>query len=244
VYYASLGSDGSVGTWATTTALPQARYAFEAVIFRGRLYVAGGNDATNTPTATVYTAQINSDGTLGAWSTTLPSLVAPVAYHQLVTTGGVLYVLGGTSTAAVDPTSVTQSTGSVPDVYYNSINPDGTLASTSWTANPNKLKKAVEKDTAAAIGADVLASGGLYSGSPGSTEEQYSTQSTTDASLGSFNGATGSNTISGSTGGYNFFNQSAALYFDPVGKPHVMILGGQTVGTTPTTVESGVWYMK
>jgi len=244
VYYASLASDGSVGTWATTTALPEARYAFGAVIFRGHLYVAGGNDATSTPTATVYSAQINSDGTLGTWSTTLLSLAAPVAYHQLVATGGVLYVLGGTSTAAVDPTLATQSAASVPDVYYNSINPDGTLAGTSWTANPNKLKKAVEKNTVIAIGTDVLASGGLYSGSPGSTEEQYSTQSTTDASLGAFNGATGSNTISGTAGGYNFFNHSASLYVDPAGHPHVMILGGQTVGTTPTAVENGVWYMK
>ncbi len=244
VYYASLGSDGSVGTWATATALPQARYAFGAVVYRGHLYVAGGNDATSTPTATVYSAPINSDGTLGAWSTTLPSLAAPVAYHQLVETGGTLYVLGGTSTAAVDPASTTQSAASVPDVYYNSINPDATLAGTSWTANPNKLKKAVEKNTSVAIGADVLASGGLYTGSPGSTEQQYSTQSTTDASLGAFNGATGSNTISGTTGGYNFFNQSAALYVDPAGNPHVMILGGQTVGTLPTAVQNGVWYMK
>ncbi len=243
VYYASLGSDGSVGTWATTTALPQARYAFGAVVFRGRLYIAGGNDAAGTPIATVYSAQINSNGTLGAWST-LPSLAVPVAYHQLVTTGGVLYVLGGTSTAAVDPTSAAQSAGSVPDVYYNSIDPDGTLSGSGWTPNANKLKKAVEKYTVVAIGANVLASGGLYSGSPGSTEEQYATQSTTDASMGAFNGATGSNTISGTAGGYNFFNQSAALYVDPAGNPHVMILGGQTVGTIPTTVQNGVWYMK
>lgn len=39
VYYASLASDGSVG-------LPQVRYAFGAVVFHGRLYVAGGNDGT------------------------------------------------------------------------------------------------------------------------------------------------------------------------------------------------------
>ena len=244
VYYASLGSDGAVGKWGTTTALPQVRYALGAVIFRGRLYVAGGNDGTGTPTATVYSAQINSDGTLGAWSLTLASLVAPVAYHQLVSIAGVLYVLGGTSTAAVEPTSAVQSAGSVPDVYYNSINPDGTLSGTSWTPNPNKLKKAVEKNTVVAVGVNLLASGGLYAGSPGSTEEQYATQSTTDASMGPFNGATGSNTISGATGGYNFFNQSVALYVDPAGNPHVMILGGQTLGTIPTAVKSGVWYMK
>ena len=48
--------------------------------------------------------------------------------------------------------------------------------------------------------------------------------------------ATGSNTIAGTTGGYSFFNQSAALYVDPNGNPHVMILGGQTVGKMATGI--------
>jgi len=244
VYYASLSSTGAVGAWSTTTALPQVRYAFGAAIFRGRLYVAGGNDGTDTPAATVYSAPINGDGTLGAWSTSLPSLPAPVAYHQLVTTGGVLYVLGGTLSAALDPISATQSAGTVGSVYYNSINPDGTLAGSSWSTNPTSMIKAAEKHTIVAIGSYVLASGGLYSGAAtGSSEESYATQSTIDATLGSFQGATGSKTITGTPGGYNFFNHSAALYVDPAGNPHVLILGGQTVGATPT-VQTGVWYMK
>jgi hypothetical protein len=244
VYYASLSSTGAVGAWAPTTALPQALYAFRAAVFRGRVYVAGGNAATDMPTATVYSAPINSDGTLGAWSTSLPSLQAPVAYHDLVTLGGVLYVLGGTGSAAVDPVSAAQSTGTVASVYYNSINPDGTLAGMTWTANPASLIKHVEKHTVVAIGSYVLVSGGLYNGaSTGSTEESYATQSTTDASLGSFQGATGAHTISSTTGGYNFFNHSAALYVDPAGKPHVLILGGQNPGLAPA-VQNGVWYMK
>lgn len=243
VYYASLSSTGAVGTWGTTSALPQARYAFGAAVFRGRLYVAGGNDGADTPSATVYSAPINADGTLGAWSTSLPSLPAPVAYHQLVITGGTLYVLGGTSTV-VDPTSASQSGGAVNAVYYNSINPDGTLAGASWTANPASMIKAVEKNTVVAIGSYVLASGGLYAGaSTGSTEESYSTQSTIDASLGSFQGATGSQTINGTAGGYDFFDHSAALYVDPAGLPHVLILGGQSLGIVPV-VQSGVWYLK
>ncbi len=244
VYYASLSSAGAVGTWATTTALPGARYALGAAVYRGRLYVAGGNDGIDTPAATIWSAGINSDGTLGTWTTTLPNLQAPVAYHSVAAVGGVLYVLGGTSTAAVDPISASQSAGSVKDVYYNPINPDGSLANSSWTANPSSLNKIVEKNTVIGIGSDVLASGGLYNGaSSGATEEQYSTQSTTDSSLGSFNGATGSHTISGTSGGYNFFNHSATLYVDPAGNPHVMILGGQSLALLPA-VQMGVWYMK
>ncbi len=94
-----------------------------------------------------------------------------------------------------------------------------------------------------AVGSYVLVSGGLYnSATTGSTEETYSQQSTSDGvSLGAFNGATGSSTISGSAGGYNFFNHSATLYVDPTGKPHVLILGGQSVNSP--VLESGVWYM-
>jgi hypothetical protein len=244
VYYASLSSTGSVGTWATTTALPQALYAFSAVVFQGRVYVAGGEGVNDTPVATVYSAPINADGTLGTWTTSLPNLPVPVAYHQFVAVGGVLYVLGGTLSAAVDPTSLTQSAGTDGTVYYNSINADGTLAGNSWTTNPSSLIKAVEKNTVVAIGSYVLASGGLYNGaSTGSTEESYAQQSTVDASLGSFQGATGSKTISGTAGGYDFFNHSATLYVDPAGNPHVLILGGQSLGVLPA-VQAGVWYMK
>ncbi len=165
-------------------------------------------------------------------------------FQSLVAVGGVLYVPAGTSTATVDPISLSQSAGTVSSVYYNPINPvDGTLAS-AWTANPSSLIKAVEKNTIIGIGSYVLASGGLYNGaSNGASEETYSTQSTTDSSLGSFNGATGSHTISGSSGGYNFFNHSATLYVDPAGSPHVLILGGPSLGLLPA-VQPGVWYLK
>lgn len=245
VYHATLSADGTIpasgttGTWAATTALPAARYATGAAIFQGRLYVAGGADNTNTPTGTVWSAPINADGTLGTWAT-MPALPAALAYHQLITTGGVLYVLGGTITANVNPTSNAQSNGSSNAVYYNPINPaDGSLAAT-WTVNSSSLIKVVEKNTAVAVGSYALVSGGLYNGATnGSTEEQYSSQSLN--TLGAFTGATGSKTISGTAGGYNFYNQSVSLYVDPTGKPHVLILGGGDFGTG--LLHKGVWYM-
>src|SRR5262249_58146229 len=71
VYQASLNGDGSIpaagaaGTWATTTALPQALSALGAVIFHGRIYVAGGSDSSGNPVAKVYSAPIHADGSLG-----------------------------------------------------------------------------------------------------------------------------------------------------------------------------------
>src|SRR5216684_6372317 len=114
IYEASLNADGTIpaaGSWTalTATPLPQALFAHGAVIFHGHIYVAGGNDSTGTPVAKVYSAPINADGTLGAW-TTLADLPDKRAYHQFVTVAGNLYVLGGTN-VAVDPISNVQSAG-------------------------------------------------------------------------------------------------------------------------------------
>ncbi len=243
VYTAAINADGTIpaaaapGTWTTTTALPQPLFAASAAIFHGRIYLAGGNDSTGAPVAKVYSAKINADGTLQAWQT-LPDLPAAVAYHQFVTSGAYLYVVGGTNAAAVDPISKTQSSGSSGAIEYASINiRNGTIS--SWTTNASSMGKSREKFTAVVAGSYVLVSGGLYNGaSTGSSEQSYAALNS-DGSVSSFNGATGSHTISGSTGGYNFFNHAAVLFVDTAGNPHVLVLGGEDLNAgTPV---SGVW---
>lgn len=242
VYYAQVNPDGTLGSWNTTTAMPQALYGHGVAIFHGQLYVAGGNDSSGNPTKTVYSAVINTDGTLGSWST-LSALPTAIAYHQLVTAGGVLYVLGGTSTASVDPTSSTQSANSSKSVYYNLINlVDGTLA-TNWTTTSSMTMNR-EKHTAVAVGANILVSGGLF-GATGptsfqSSEESYATVNA-DGSLGSFLGATGAKTIN-SVASNTFFNHSVTFFADAAGNPHVLILGGQDI--TGTVMNTEVWYQQ
>ncbi len=108
----------------------------------------------------------------------------------------------------------------------------------AWTTNATAMGKTREKFTAVVAGSHVLVSGGLYSGaSTGSSEQSYAPINA-DGSIGSFNGATGSHTITGSVSGYDFFNHSAALFVDATGNPHV--LGGEDVNTG--AVHSGVWF--
>jgi hypothetical protein len=245
VYYASLASDGTVpaapaaGSWATTTPLPQPLFATTAVIFHGRIYVAGGNDATGTPVAKVYSARILADGTLDQWETH-PDLPVAVAYHQLVTSAGYLYVLGG-DTAAVDPVANTMSASEQGSIYDAQINiRNGALVNPTWTTNAASMGKVREKFTAVVAGSYILVSGGLYNGaSTGSSEQSYA-QIDTDGSIASFNGATGSRTISGSPSGYPFFDQSGAYFVDASGTPHILVLGGQDV--VSGTLHAGVWY--
>ena len=138
----------------------------------------------------------------------------------------------------MDPISKTQSSGSSGAIEYASINiRNGTIS--SWTTNVSSMGKSREKFTAVVAGSYVLVSGGLYNGaSTGSSEQSYAALNS-DGSVSSFNGATGSHTISGSTGGYDFFNHAAVLFVDTAGNPHVLVLGGEDLNAgTPV---SGVW---
>ena len=185
--------------------------------------------------AKVYSAVINKDKTLGNWQA-LADLPTPLAYHQMVTVGGFLYVLGGDSTA-VDPITNVASSSEQDSVYFGQVNlQDGSLA--TWTNNSSGMGKGREKFTAVAAGDAVVVTGGLYSGSPGSSESRYGTINT-DGSLTPFAGATGTNTIS-TAGGYNPYNHSTAYFVDNSGNPHILILGGADVATG--LLHSDVWY--
>jgi hypothetical protein len=237
VYHAAVNDDGALGAWAATTALPQALSAHGAVLVRGRVYVAGGNDSAGNPVKTVYTAPVKSDGSLGAWAA-LADLPDARAYHQFVTVAGYLYVIGGDN-AAVSPLSNAQSVSSQGNIYYAKINLlDGSLVNNAWTTNSGGIGKNREKFTATVAGSYILLSGGLYNGTPGSSEQTYATINS-DGSVSPFGGATGSHTISGSVGGYNFYNHANAYFVDASGKPHVIILGGgDAVSGAP---HDGVW---
>jgi hypothetical protein len=239
VYRGRLNANGSVRDWIATTSLPAPLHSLGAVIFRGELYVAGGATTGNAPVATVYRARIDSTGNLQAWQA-LPSLPAGRTYHGFVTFGGYLYAFGG-ETGTVAPSSGTVSATSTSAVVYARINlRTGDLASTSWTVNGASMTKAASKHSALAAGGTVFVTGGLYGGaSTGSTENTYASFNT-DGSVGSFNGATGSNTIQ-SSGGGNLFNHAALSYVDGNGVARVMILGGDDVNS-PGTKRAGVWF--
>ena len=101
------------------------------------------------------------------------------------------------------------------------------------------MGKSREKLSAVVAGSYILVSGGLYNGaSTGSSEQSYASINA-DGSISSFNGATGSHTISGSAGGYDFFNQAAVLFVDTAGNPHVIVVGGED--TNAGTPVAGVW---
>jgi hypothetical protein len=107
------------------------RYGAGATVLNGYVYIAGGctTAATDCTTATnsVQYAQIQTDGTLGTWSTGT-NLPASLAWGKLEAAGGSLYYIGGQSGGSNNGTS---------NVYWITPASNGSLG--SWSTATNGL---------------------------------------------------------------------------------------------------------
>lgn len=93
----SFGGD-ITSAWTTSTAFNVARTGAAVTAYANNLYLFGGNDGTNYLSDVQYT-QINSDGTVDAWSFT-KSLPGPLSDSVAVSANGYIYLVGGRSAAA------------------------------------------------------------------------------------------------------------------------------------------------
>ncbi len=97
VYVATVSPNGSLSAWAAVTPLPTGVFFHETVIHDGQLLVLGGRNISNEY-SDVYAADINADGSLGAW---LPQPSLPESLHRFsaVTVtrndSDYVYILGG-----------------------------------------------------------------------------------------------------------------------------------------------------
>ena len=171
VYTAPINADGTLGTWTTATALPGTVAYSQAIVTKNRVYLLGG-DINGTHSATVYTAPINTDGTLDTW-TTATALPGTVAYSQAIVTKNRVYLLGGYNGAF-------SST-----VYTAPINADGTLG--TWTT-ATALPAPVTYSQAIVTKNRVYLLGGYINGAFSSTV--YTAPINADGTLGTWTTAT------------------------------------------------------
>ncbi len=228
VYSMELDMDGNLGPATEETPLPTALHSAGAVIFRSYIYLAGGATAGNEPVASVYRAAIDTLGALGEWEA-LDPMPGPRAHHGFQTFGGYLYAIGGDA-GAVSPQGGLDAAGQsrLDGVVYVRLNLRNGEFFSGWAENSSNLGKARSKHAALVAGGNMFASSGLYSAAKtGSSENTYA-QINSDGSIGSFGGATGSNTLQ-SAGAGNLFNPAAFAYVDGDGVAHVMVLGGDNV---------------
>jgi len=131
VYYNKVNTnDGSLGSWQTANPLPKNLIFLSASVWSNTIYVIGGLDENSQLQNAVYSAQIQSDGSLSQWITQ-PSLPISV-YLQESAVNGFLYVLGGL---------INGGTQSSTNVYITKIAADGTLLGWNLTAPlPQRLE--------------------------------------------------------------------------------------------------------
>jgi hypothetical protein len=239
VYAAKINADGTPAAWSSAASLPVEMHSLGAVIFRGYIYIAGGATLGNVPTDKVFRAMINPDGTLGQWEEQ-PALPSARAYHGLVIFGGVIYSVGG-DTGTVEPH--TAGAGSnTGEVLFARINlRTGNLTEAGWVLNASSLQKTRSKHVVLVAGGNIFVSSGVYSAAnQGSSENTYA-QINSDGTVGSFAGATGSNTLL-SVGGANLFNTAGVSYVDASGVSHVLIIGGDNLNQQGTKRTNVLYY--
>jgi len=221
-FVARVGLDGSVEPWQATTPLPAALRSPAAAIFAGWIYLVGGADAGGMSVRSSWRAPVDSSGAIGAWQATR-NLPSTVSHGALVSFGPFLYSVGG-ETATTSPIKASQTGSETSSVYLSRIDlRTRDLTSAGWTASTS-MGKSRSKHGAIFAGGSLLVTSGVYAGNPGSSENTYAGINS-DGSLGSWNGATGSETIDVELG-MSLYNQAVVTFIDDAGYGHVLVLGG------------------
>lgn len=126
IYYTQIGNDGQPGQWLTnSTILPNDGLSnLSAFTANGHMYVVGTD--MNSFTAQVFYAVINSNGTLGEWTTV--NTPTQRAMPSSIIVNDYLYIIGGSTANTSDPNNPVND-----DTYYAKINTNGTIGNWQTT---------------------------------------------------------------------------------------------------------------
>lgn len=115
VQYASVNSDGTIGSWGTTTPIYSAINNFSGFSHNGYIYFMHG-EAGGSPFPYVRYGKVNADGTIDAWSSAA-DLPSSERRSSSVVYNGYAYVTGG------DYNDVFSQ-----NIYYGLIETDGDIS--------------------------------------------------------------------------------------------------------------------
>lgn len=210
VQYAKINSDGSIGSWMTTSSFATGRYSMGLVTYDGYMYLMGGNANAVIQKDTQY-ARINANGGLGAWATTIDFTSSNNRYGLgAFAYNGYVYVVGGHNT-----------TPYYNDTLYAKINPAGDVGTS---------KAATTLTTAVYLTQSVAYNGYMYmiGGNTGSaTGATYYAPINADGSLGSWTAT--------STYATARYGASAVAY-----NGYMYLMGGYTGSAYSTVVQRAV----
>jgi len=211
VYSAPIDSTGTVGAWITDNPFPVGVRGAQAIVTNARVYVIGGHN-DNVSSNVVYSAKINSDGTIGTWMVDHKFATDPVGFegielsHVLVTKNRV-HLVGGRSGGVL-----------LSSIRSAMINPDGTLG--TWSMSASTLPEPI------ASGQLVTTKNRVYlmagTGTSGYSSSVYTAPINSDGTLGNW---TRANSLPGP-----LYLPSCAIV-----NQHVYLLGGASSSGTFAT---------
>jgi hypothetical protein len=227
---------GTVGTWTQlSSSLPVSLVGPAVTLLNGYVYVIGGLNSTGAPTADVYSAPVNKDGTLGTWTKAANAYPTPVSFASAFGFAGKLYVLNGDTANSTDPNVQGTASGTQNVNFASAVN--GVVG--TWTATSTTIKNRKKQIIWMAFG-QIIDAEGIYNGLPGSLELERS-QVNPDSTLASFNGITASvNQI-----GANVYNAAAVVspLQSAAATPRFILIGGQSYVTLGTGAISSTVYV-
>jgi hypothetical protein len=222
-------STGAVGSWTQlSNNLPASLVGPAVTLFNGHIYVVGGLQTDGTPSSNVYSAAVQNDGTLGAWSTSSHPYPTAVSFATAFGFAGNLYVVDGDDTNSIDPNE--QKTNGITTVDFAPAQ-NGAVGVWATTQTTSKIR---EKHVTWLSFGQLVNGEGIYNGNPGSSELEISMVNL-DGTLASWNGMTGVNAPSANV--YNATEIVSPLLTQPAPPatpaPRFLLLGGQMFSTAP-----------
>lgn len=145
VYSAPINPDGSLGPWAESGQMPQARRAHGMIEHNGHLIIMGG-DSNGTYLNTVYMATPDGSGNISSWQQ-LNSLPGAVYRGAWVKTGDTILSIAGYN-GSVD----------TDKIFYATLDNDGTVS--LWQESTNHLPVTLHGGSAAVLGSYLYYIGG------------------------------------------------------------------------------------
>ncbi|MGZ6004939.1 MAG: beta strand repeat-containing protein, partial [Candidatus Saccharimonadales bacterium] len=167
VYYAQINNDGSVGSFASTTALGSpttAENSTAATVVNGYIYVIGGSTTASggNVVQNVFYAKPASNGVIPSWAATTQLPAPGLRAAAAIGSNGYIYVLGGSTTSA--------STSKSTTVYYGKPSSTGTVPSWSTTT---ALGTAIDGEAVAQYNGYIYTVGGAASSNVAQTGVKY-----------------------------------------------------------------------
>jgi N-acetylneuraminic acid mutarotase len=217
-------STGAVGTWTQlASSLPVPLAGPGATLVNGYVYVVGGLQQSSEPSPGVYSAKVNSDGTLGAWTKSGNSYPSNVAFPTVLGFAGNLYVINGDDQ---NETALNLAdTGGVTNVNFAPAHFGDVGA---WVSTNQSIKDRSKQVTWLAFG-QIIDAEGTYNGTPSCCELERTTVNA-DSTLASWNSITNSVNEPGA----NVYSAAGIVspLLSPTNAPRFLLFGGQQFVTS------------